>query len=79
MDKARAIHMAHIRAARNRELEALDVPFMRAIESGDTKEAARIGALKQELRDIPQTVNLRTANNTPEELQTVWDPQLPKD
>lgn len=79
MDKARAIRLAHIREVRNRELLALDVPFMRAIESGDRAARQRIGALKQKLRDIPQTFNLRTSNNTPEELRANWPNLLPED
>lgn len=78
MGKARAIHMAHIRKVRNQELAALDVPFMRSIESGDNVERQRITALKQALRDIPQTFDLHTRDDTPAELRARWPELLPE-
>ena len=70
MAKARAIHMNRIRAVRNKQLASLDVPFMRAVETGDASELARIASEKQVLRDIPQTLDLTT--DTPEELKAIW-------
>ena len=72
MIKARAIHMEKIRAARNQELAALDVPFMRAVEAGDQGAQKRIGAKKQQLRDIPQKFDLKGSPDTPEVLMRKW-------
>jgi len=77
MPKARGIHMDKIRDMRNKELTALDVPFMKALEDGDTDVQATIKAKKQVLRDIPQTFDLTT--DTPEELKEKWPEGLPKD
>jgi len=70
MPKARGIHMDQIRSVRNKQLADLDVPFMRAVETGDTSGQARIASEKQVLRDIPQTLDLTT--DTPEELKAIW-------
>ena len=75
MTKARDIHMDQIRKARNAELAAKDVTFMRAVEAGDTDAQATIGAEKQVLRDIPQTFDLTT--DTPEQLKALWPDELP--
>jgi len=77
MTKARAIHLAEIRKVRNEELVKLDVPFMRAVEAGDTDAQARIGTEKQTLRDLPATFDLTTDNDTPEELKAKWPTELP--
>ena len=75
MDKARKIHMDVIRTVRNTELAALDIPFMRALESSDTAAQAKIAKTKQTLRDIPQKFNLNAS--TPTELKNKWPPELP--
>lgn len=75
MPKARVIHMDKIRRVRNDELAKLDVPFMRAVESGDTAEQARIAASKKKLRDIPQAFSL-DAFDTPEKLKAAVPPEL---
>jgi len=77
MTKARAIHMDKIRTVRNKQLADLDVPFMRAVETGDASELARIASEKQVLRDIPQTLDLTT--DTPEQLKELWPEGLPKE
>jgi len=74
MTKARAIHMDKIRTVRNKQLADLDVPFMRAVETGDASELARIASEKQVLRDIPQTLDLTT--DTPVELKAIWPIEL---
>ena len=74
MTKARTIHMDKIRLVRNKQLADLDVPFMRAMETGDANELARIASEKQALRDIPQTLDLTT--DTPEELKAIWPIEL---
>lgn len=76
MPKARILHMNNIRMSRDAELEALDVPFMRAVEAGDITEQQRIAAQKQVLRAIPQTFDLATYT-TPEALRAAWPVQLP--
>ena len=75
MPKARLIHMGRIRLQRDAALAALDVPFMRAVEAGDTDEQQRIAAEKQALRDIPQTLDLDGCA-TPEALGAVWPEEL---
>lgn len=75
MSKARAIHMNVIRGVRDAELAALDLPYMRALEAGDTAAQARIARDKQTLRDIPQTFDL--AARSPEQLKGKWPVELP--
>ena len=75
MPKARLIHMGRIRLQRDAALAALDVPFMRAVEAGDTDEQQRIAAEKQALRDIPQTLDLDGCA-TPGALGAVWPEEL---
>lgn len=77
MPKARIIHMGRIREARDAELAKLDVPYLKALETGDTIEQSRIAALKQELRDLPATFNLSTAK-TPETLKSRWPEIIPR-
>ena len=77
MPKAHPIHMGRIRAVRDIELTKLDVEYMRADESGNQTEKARIGTLKQSLRGIPQTFDLE-GYNTPEELSAAWPTNLPR-
>jgi len=76
MPKARAIHMERIRAARDAKLAALDLPFLRAVEAGDTAKQAEIANVKQRLRDLPQSVELAGARS-PEELKAIWPEVLP--
>lgn len=70
MDKAREIKKDMIRAERAPMLEALDVAFMRAVESGDTTQQAQIAAEKQALRDATDDPAIAAAS-TPEELAAV--------
>jgi hypothetical protein len=77
MAKARAIHLTEIRRVRNEELVKLDVPFMRAVEAGDTDAQTTIGAEKQVLRDIPTTFDLITGITTPKQLKVKWPVELP--
>ena len=55
-----------------------DLEALRAIEDGDTSAQAVVKAKKQELRDIPQTFDLTTEHDTPEELKAKWPEGLPK-
>jgi hypothetical protein len=77
MPKARGVQMDHIRLVRNTELTAKDVTFIRAVEAGDTDAQATITTEKQTLRDIPQTFDLTTDNDTPAELKAKWPTELP--
>jgi hypothetical protein len=74
-EKCETIHMGRIRVARNVELAALDVPYMRALESGDPMELARIAGLKQQYRDIPQVFDLAPFPD-PVSLKAAWPPML---
>jgi len=75
MEKARAIHLANIRSVRNAELEKLDIPFMRAVETGDQAAISKIAKQKQLLRDIPQKFDL--VAGSPTELKGKWPTELP--
>lgn len=75
MPKARIIHMTRIRKVRDQELASLDVPYLKALESGDGPEQQRIAALKQALRDIPQTFDL-AKYRAPNTLKAAWPPEL---
>ena len=76
MAKARVVQMDYIRVVRDKEIVALDVPSLRAVESGDTAEQARISTLKQALRDIPQAFSL-SGYKTPNTLKAAWPAELP--
>lgn len=81
MDKARVIHMIHIRRVRNKELHRIDnTPEYRAAERklirGDLTDWETFEAIKQPLRDIPQTFDLE-AYTTPETLKAAWPAELP--
>jgi hypothetical protein len=75
MPKARGKHMDCIRLARNKELAAKDIPWMKAVEDGDTGAQATIKVEKQTLRDIPQTFDLTT--DTTQQLINKWPSELP--
>ena len=77
MTHARGIHMDRIRRQRDRELVKLDVPFMRAMESGNGAEKA-IAGQKRHLRDLPANFDLTSAT-TVEELSRLWPEGLPRD
>lgn len=55
IDKAKDIQRDRWRAARTPLLQALDVQYMQALESGDTAAQALIVAKKNELRDVTET------------------------
>jgi len=77
MTKARAIHLAEIRRGRDEELVKLDVPWMKAVEAGDTDAQATIKGQKQTLRDLPATFDITTGVSTPELLLAKWPTELP--
>jgi hypothetical protein len=68
MTKALKIKQDMVRAERKPLLEALDVQFMRAVESGDTVKQVEIATKKQALRDCTVDPVLLTAK-TPEALK----------
>lgn len=76
MARARKVQMDYIRQDRNAELERLDLITLRALESGDAAEQQRISAIKQTLRDIPQTFDLN-GYTTPKALRAAWPTGLP--
>jgi len=78
MPKARGIQMDKIREVRNKELAKKDIEFMKALEADDGSHKV-IAVEKQELRDIPQTFDLTTDNDSPEELKQKWPEGLPKE
>ena len=77
MTKARAIHLAEIRRVRNLELAAKDIPWMKAVEAGDTDAQATIATEKQVLRDLPATFDITTGVDTPQKLKAKWPAELP--
>ena len=77
MPKARGVHMDKIRIVRNLELEKEDTNMLKALEAGDTSAQSAVNTKKQTLRDIPQTFDLTTDNDTPAELKVKWPSELP--
>jgi hypothetical protein len=75
MPKARSIHMDRIRQVRDSALAALDVPWMKAVESGNVAEQQRIVRQKQALRDIPVTFPLDIYTDTGS-LKAAWPKDL---
>lgn len=55
LDKAKEIWLEHYRRARTPLLSALDVDFMRAVESGNATLQKEIASKKQALRDVTKT------------------------
>ena len=78
INKAKDIHKDKIREVRNPLLQAKDVEYMRAQESGNTEKVAEIVAEKQALRDATTIVNdveisATSVLGVTEELKQVWD------
>ncbi|HEX4917147.1 MAG TPA: hypothetical protein VFV43_04550 [Limnobacter sp.] len=70
MEKARDIKRDMIRAERAPLFAALDIQFMRAVESGDTAKQQEIAAEKQRLRDATAHPSIEAAQ-TVEELKNL--------
>jgi hypothetical protein len=68
-DKAKELHKDKWRSARKSKLEALDIAFMKAVESGDAVKQAEIATNKQALRDV---TNTEIIGSTIEEIKSVW-------
>jgi len=77
LTKARVFHMDMIRRVRDVELAKLDVPWMKAVEAGNTSAQTTIAAEKQALRDLPTTFDLTTGVDTAEKLFAKWPAELP--
>lgn len=77
MEKARAIHLDHVREARTERLGELDRDWMIATAQGDTVAAAAAEAERQVLRDAPATLPVDDAK-TVEELKQLWPENLPR-
>ena len=69
MAKAREIHKANIREAREPKLVELDVEFQKALETGAS--TTDIVAKKQALRDAPADSGIASAS-TADELKAQW-------
>lgn len=75
MTKARDIHRAKLRAAREPKLVELDTTFQRELEKGPQANTAAIVAAKQALRDLPADPKINQAK-TPEALKALWPADL---
>ena len=71
MAKAVEIQKEKMRVAREPLLAALDVQFMRAIETENKALQLEITAKKQALRDVTNHPDFNRAR-TPEQLKRVW-------
>ena len=69
MAKAREIHKANIREARESKFQELDVEFQKALETGAS--TTDIVAKKQALRDAPADSGISAAT-TADELKAQW-------
>ena len=70
MTKAKEIHKAHIRTAREPKLATLDVEFQRALET--SADTTSIVSKKKALRDAPANTAIDAAK-TEAELKATWD------
>lgn len=74
IDKAKEIWLDRYRTTRTPLLAALDVDFMRAVESGNATLQKEIAAKKQALRDVTKI----ELPNTLEEIKATWPEILGK-
>ena len=79
MAKARGIQMDYIRQSRNIELVKESRSKVRQFPEIEQLFTTTLKTKLQTLRDIPQTFDLTTANDTPQELQAMWPRDLPRD
>ena len=70
MTKAKNIHKNAIREKRKPLLDALDIEFQKALETG--ADTSAIVAKKNALRDAPANSAIDAAT-TPDELKASWD------
>jgi|694.fasta_scaffold18584_8 predicted metal-dependent hydrolase len=71
MNKAKEMVKDGLRSAREPLLQELDVQFMRAVETGNTKLQSIISTKKQILRDVTDLPAINEANTTTE-LRNAW-------
>ena len=70
MTRAKEIHKANIRTAREPKLAALDIEFQKALET--SSDTAAIVSKKQALRDAPADSAIEAAK-TDAELKAQWN------
>lgn len=75
MDKAKDIRREQFRKERQPLLDALDVQFMRAVETGDVALQQSIAQKKQLLRDAPANPDIAAAQ-TVNELKAITLPTV---
>ena len=73
MAKAREIHKANIREARESKFQELDVEFQKALETGAS--TTDIVAKKQALRDAPSDSAIAAASDT-DALKSQWNTSI---
>ena len=73
MAKAKEIHKANIRIAREPKLAELDIEFQRALETGASP--TDIAAKKQALRDAPADSAIASASDTAA-LKAQWNTSI---
>lgn len=73
MPIARELHRERVRIVRKHLLEAKDIEFQRALETG--ADTTAIVATKQALRDAPAAAAIEAAT-TADELKATWDVDL---
>ena len=73
MAKAKEIHKAKIRIARESKLAELDIEFQRALETGAS--TTDVVAKKQALRDAPANSSITSATSEAE-LKAQWDTSI---
>ncbi len=71
MSDARTVWRNRIRRARTKLFPALDVAYMRALETGDHAQIQEVVARKQALRDLPADPEIEHATTT-EALRALW-------
>jgi len=79
MPKSRGIQMNHIREMRDRELVRVSGSKYRLEPEMEEQLPSNIKVKLARLRDIPQTFDLTTPADTPEELKAMWPEDLPKE
>jgi hypothetical protein len=75
MTKARDIHRAKLRQAREPKLVELDTTFQRELEKGAQANTAAIVAAKQALRDLPSDPKINQAKSATA-LKALWPTDL---
>ena len=75
LDKAKDIRREQFRKERQPLLDALDVQFMRAVETGDAASQQSIAQKKQMLRDAPASPEIAAAQ-TVDELKAITLPTV---